>query len=108
MFFPPYDSEPPGNQPNLPTLEDFPELSGEMQDLELDGGGGAAAVANAPPIKREEEPHIFENYSFEHTYSPDLPITQFHKEVIATIESTSVTVIQGILKCERKSRVKMK
>ena len=56
---------------------------------------GTTSGPSSLPMKLEEEGHIFENYSFEHTYSPDLPITHFHKEVIETIESNSVTVIQG-------------
>ena len=76
--------------PNLPTQDDFPELYNQLNNLEEE----TAAVASVP-LKLEEEPHIFENYSFEHTYSHDLPITQFHEEVIQTIESNSVTVIQG-------------
>ena len=47
------------------------------------------------PVKVDEDAHIFQNYSFEHTYPPQLPITQFQNEVLSTIESNSVTVIQG-------------
>jgi seryl-tRNA(Sec) selenium transferase len=78
------------NEPNLPTEADFPELNEDFQNLDV--------VDNTPspmPVKVEEDEHIFENYSFEHTYSPKLPITNFQNEVLSTIESNSVTVVQG-------------
>lgn len=78
----------------MPTQDDFPELADELNGLEIEGD---ASEAGSVPLKLEEEAHIFENYSFEHSYSPDLPITNFHKEVIETIESNSVTIIQGML-----------
>ena len=78
------------NEPNLPTEADFPELSGDFQNLDIKDN-----TASPMPVKVEEDAHIFENYSFEHTYSPDLPITKFQNEVLGTIESNSVTVVQG-------------
>jgi hypothetical protein len=46
-------------------------------------------------FKGEEDAHIFENYSFDHVYSQALPITQYHQDIINTIESNSVCVIHG-------------
>ena len=48
-------------------------------------------------LKEEEATHIFENYSFDHTYSPDLPITCYRQQIVDTIESNSVTIVQGVL-----------
>ncbi|XP_077865739.1 ATP-dependent RNA helicase TDRD9-like [Saccoglossus kowalevskii] len=38
---------------------------------------------------------VYKHYRFDHTYSPDLPITEFQDQIISTIESNQVTVIQG-------------
>ena len=62
--------------------------------------------SNPPLVVSDEEPaalrekeasHIFDNYSFDHTYSSDLPITSYRQQIVDTIESNSVTVIQGVL-----------
>ena len=78
------------SEPNLPTEADFPELNDDFQNLDVTDN-----LPNPVPVKVDEDEHIFENYSFEHTYSPKLPITNFQNEVLDTIESNSVTVIQG-------------
>ena len=74
----------------MPTEADFPELNDDFQNLDVTDN-----LPNPMPVKVDEDEHIFENYSFEHTYSPKLPITNFQNEVLDTIESNSVTVIQG-------------
>ena len=38
---------------------------------------------------------IFDRYSFDHDDNPTLPITSYRNEILATVESNSVTVIQG-------------
>ena len=48
-------------------------------------------------LREKEASHIFDNYSFDHTYSSDLPITSYRQQIVDTIESNSVTVIQGVL-----------
>ena len=79
------------NEPNLPTEADFPELNEDFKNLDV-----VDNTSNSVPIKVDEDEHIFQNYSFEHTYSPTLPITNFQNEVLSTIESNSVTVVQGM------------
>ena len=74
-----------------PKLED---LYDEMDQLEKDPPMGASDEIPAA-LREEEATHIFENYSFDHTYSPDLPITIYRQQIVDTIESNSVTVIQG-------------
>ena len=76
-----------------PKLED---LYNELDQLELDPPSGASDELPAA-LKEEEAAHIFENYSFDHTYSPDLPITSYQQQIVDTIESNSVTIIQGML-----------
>lgn len=76
-----------------PKLED---LYNELEQLELDAPLGASDEIPAA-LKEEEATHIFENYSFDHTYSPDLPITCYHQQIVDTIESNSVTIVQGVL-----------
>ena len=65
----------------------------ELNQLELD----SRAPQDVPPepIREGEAAHIYENYSFDHTYPADLPITKFQEQILQTIESNSVTVIQG-------------
>ena len=65
-----------------------------MDQLELNPPSGASDELPAA-LKEEEAAHIFENYSFDHTFSPDLPITSYQQQIIDTIESNSVTIIQG-------------
>ena len=74
-----------------PKLED---LYDELDQLELNPPSGASDELPAA-LKEEEAAHIFENYSFDHTFSPDLPITSYQQQIIDTIESNSVTIIQG-------------
>lgn len=49
----------------------------------------------AAPFKEEEEAHIYENYTFDHEYSHSLPITKHREEIVDTVESNSVTIVQG-------------
>ena len=65
----------------------------ELNQLELD----SRAPQDVPPepIREGEAAHIYENYSFDHTYPADLPITKFQEQILQTIESNSVTVVQG-------------
>ncbi|CAH3166074.1 unnamed protein product [Porites lobata] len=74
-----------------PKLED---LYDEMDEFETNPPPGAADEIPAA-LREEEDAHIFENYSFDHTYSPDLPITSYRQQIVDTIESNSVTIIQG-------------
>ena len=38
---------------------------------------------------------VYDNYSFDHKYDPELPITEHRERVLGTIESNQVTIIQG-------------
>ena len=67
-----------------------------MDEFETNPPPGAADEIPAA-LREEEDAHIFENYSFDHTYSPDLPITSYRQQIVDTIESNSVTIIQGEL-----------
>ena len=82
-----------------PKLEDLYE---EMDQLEKNPPLGACDEIPAA-LREEEATHIFENYSFDHTYSPDLPITAYRQQILDTIESNSVTVIQGVLKTSNQA-----
>lgn len=74
-----------------PKLED---LYDEMDQLE---SNPPLVVSDKEPaaLREKEASHIFDNYSFDHTYSSDLPITSYRQQIVDTIESNSVTVIQG-------------
>ena len=76
-----------------PKLED---LYDEMDQLE---SNPPLVVSDKEPaaLREKEASHIFDNYSFDHTYSSDLPITSYRQQIVDTIESNSVTVIQGVL-----------
>ena len=66
--------------------------------MELDNAQEAATVIpTAAPFREEEEAHIYDNYVFHHEYSHSLPITKFREEIVDTIESNSVTIVQGNL-----------
>lgn len=84
-----------------PKLED---LYDEMNEFETNPPPGAADEIPAA-LREEEDAHIFENYSFDHTYPPDLPITSYRQQIVDTIESNSVTIIQGELHCFRATIV---
>ena len=75
-----------------PKLED---LYNELEQLELNPPLGASDEIPAA-LKEEEATHIFENYSFDHTYPSDLPITRYQQQIVDTIESNSVTIVQGL------------
>lgn len=73
-----------------------------MDQLEKNPPLGASDEIPAA-LREEEATHIFENYSFDHTYSPDLPITAYRQQILDTIESNSVTVIQGVFKTSNQA-----
>ncbi|KAJ7352991.1 hypothetical protein OS493_032930 [Desmophyllum pertusum] len=84
-----------------PKLED---LYNELDQLELDPPTGASDEIPAA-LREEDAAHIFENYSFDHTYSPDLPITRYRQQIVDTIESNSVTIVQGATGCGKTTQV---
>lgn len=50
-----------------------------------------------PPTQQQEvSTEVYDNYLFEHQYDETLPITDERQNVVQTIESNRVTVIQGI------------
>lgn len=50
-----------------------------------------------PPTQQQEvSTEVYDNYVFEHQYDQTLPITDERQNVVQTIESNRVTVIQGI------------
>ena len=79
------------------TEEDF--LNGEeISRLDLNPPNVPPSDPDEPvpaALKGEEEAHIYEHYSFNHEYSPDLPITHYQQDIVNTIESNSVCVIHG-------------
>ena len=51
----------------------------------------------SPPVQQQEvSTEVYDNYSFEHQYDDTLPITDERQNVVQTIESNRVTIIQGI------------
>ena len=51
----------------------------------------------SPPTQQQEvSTEVYDNYFFEHQYDNTLPITDERQNVVQTIESNRVTVIQGI------------
>ncbi|KAL5008137.1 hypothetical protein ScPMuIL_013718 [Solemya velum] len=67
-------------------------FAGTMEQLELDSVSGSVVPDELVP---ENATDVYNNYPFGHQYDNGLPITKFQEEIIATVESNQVTVIQG-------------
>lgn len=67
-------------------------VTSQLEQLELESTVAASSAAEFAPAGGTV---VYDNYSFEHKYDPKLPITQTRDEVILTIESNQVTIIQG-------------
>ncbi|XP_035669550.1 ATP-dependent RNA helicase TDRD9-like [Branchiostoma floridae] len=78
-------------------LESIDERMSDLNALDLDSINSLAGDLGRQTL--EEDPlrsvNIYRNYNFNHTYNPTLPITGYQEEIITTVESNSVTVIQG-------------
>ncbi|XP_041351970.1 ATP-dependent RNA helicase TDRD9-like [Gigantopelta aegis] len=70
-------------------------LAGTIEQLDLDSTVGGSSTTVPEDLVPPGATDVYNNYSFRHTYDPKLPITSFRDQVIATIESNQVTVIQG-------------
>ncbi|XP_076442541.1 ATP-dependent RNA helicase TDRD9-like [Babylonia areolata] len=70
------------------------DMVNQMDQLELD-----STVCGSVGVPQDFIPEgataVYDNYSFQHRYDPKLPITQRAEEVLYTIESNQVTIIQG-------------
>lgn len=73
---------------------DVAGLGGKMEHLDLESivSGSVAVPEDLVP---ENATDVYSHYDFNHIYDSKLPITQFKEQVLATIESNQVTVIQG-------------
>ncbi|XP_011664855.1 ATP-dependent RNA helicase TDRD9 isoform X2 [Strongylocentrotus purpuratus] len=89
---------------NLHIDEDKPLPSSAMSDLE------SMSVTSARPVLPDEtSPEVavqaYDNYNFDHTYNEELPITKHKDQVLNTIESNQVTIIQGSTGCGKTTQV---
>ncbi|XP_052105936.1 ATP-dependent RNA helicase TDRD9-like [Mytilus californianus] len=76
------------------TNNDFVGLGGKMEHLDLESiVSGSVAVPD--DLVPENATDVYNSYNFDHRYDQKLPITQYRDQVLATIESNQVTVIQG-------------
>ncbi|XP_078671642.1 ATP-dependent RNA helicase TDRD9-like isoform X2 [Branchiostoma floridae x Branchiostoma belcheri] len=82
-------------QEDLESLAD--ERMSDLNALDLDSINSLAGDLGQQSLQDDplRSVNIYRNYNFNHTYNPTLPITQYHEEIITTVESNSVTVIQG-------------
>ncbi|KAI8505585.1 ATP-dependent RNA helicase tdrd9 [Branchiostoma belcheri] len=82
-------------QDDLESLAD--ERMSDLNALDLDSINSLAGDLGQQSLQDDplRSVNIYRNYNFNHTYNPTLPITQYHEEIITTVESNSVTVIQG-------------
>ncbi|XP_077997158.1 ATP-dependent RNA helicase TDRD9-like [Glandiceps talaboti] len=81
------------DDPGLPGLG---RERGGLSDLDFASTSDAYDALGFPGDKPVElATDVYKHYRFDHTYSPDLPITQYQDQIITTIESNQVTVIQG-------------
>ncbi|KAK7104950.1 ATP-dependent RNA helicase TDRD9-like [Littorina saxatilis] len=70
------------------------DLSDRLDQLDVDSTV-CGSVAMPEDFIPEGATAVYDNYSFQHCYDPKLPITRKAEEVILTIESNQVTIIQG-------------
>ncbi|XP_054758320.2 ATP-dependent RNA helicase TDRD9-like isoform X1 [Lytechinus pictus] len=90
---------------NLHIEEDKPLPSSAMSDLE-----SMSVMSGARPVlpdekSAEEMVKAYDNYNFDHTYNEELPITKHKDQVLNTIESNQVTIIQGSTGCGKTTQV---
>ncbi|RUS84472.1 hypothetical protein EGW08_007768 [Elysia chlorotica] len=69
-------------------------VSGQLEALELDSTVLGSSVAMPEDLIPEGATDVYKNYRFLHQYAK-LPILEARDEIVSTIESNQVTVIQG-------------
>ncbi|GFO22452.1 ATP-dependent RNA helicase dhx29 [Plakobranchus ocellatus] len=69
-------------------------MSGQLENLELDSTIQGGSVAMPEDLIPEGATDVYKNYKFLHKYAK-LPILDARDEIVSTIESNQVTVIQG-------------
>ncbi|XP_023931782.1 ATP-dependent RNA helicase TDRD9-like, partial [Lingula anatina] len=69
--------------------------SDTSHQLDLEGISDTMSTVSFLPEEPPNSTAVYRNYNFEHTYDKNLPITHYHEDVVDTIESNRVTVIQG-------------
>ncbi|XP_050405391.2 ATP-dependent RNA helicase TDRD9 [Patella vulgata] len=83
----------------MPTRQENVEsVTGIMEQLELDStiaGSVSGSVAMPDDLIPANATDVYRNYQFTQQTKIDLPISNHRDEIIATIESNQVTVIQG-------------
>lgn len=85
--------------------QDRPLPSSAMSDLE-----SMSVTSGARPVFPDEtSPEMavkaYDNYNFDHVYNKNLPITRHKDQVLNTIESNQVTIIQGSTGCGKTTQV---
>ncbi|KAL3874648.1 hypothetical protein ACJMK2_037630 [Sinanodonta woodiana] len=72
----------------------YGHFRGDLESLEVDSSvaGGIAMPTDLIP---ENATEVYRQYDFSHAYDGKLPISHFKDEVVNTIESNQVTIIQG-------------
>ncbi|KAI0215243.1 ATP-dependent RNA helicase TDRD9 [Lamellibrachia satsuma] len=65
--------------------------AGDLERLEKDSlMSGMSSVLPPGGMTEEQAVQVYNNYNFSHKYDPNLSITQYHDEIISTIESNQV------------------
>ena len=49
--------------------------------------------------------YVYENYNFNHNYDKKLPVYKYHDEIVRTIETNQVTIVQGVTGCGKTTQV---
>ncbi|KAK3092629.1 hypothetical protein FSP39_005160 [Pinctada imbricata] len=77
-----------------PHNRDLEALGEDLDQIDL---SSIATTAIAMPEDQipENAMDVYNNYSFTHSYDINLPITPHREQVVATIETNQVTIIQG-------------
>ncbi|KAL8608263.1 hypothetical protein ACOMHN_042130 [Nucella lapillus] len=81
-------------EPSIPGAGLAEDVVNQMDELELDSTV-CGSVGVPQDLVPEGATTVYDSYSFQHRYDPKLPITDRAEEVLYTIESNQVTIIQG-------------
>ena len=86
---------------NLDHTEDIDVREDYFQQLGTSRGGDDGTAAFGDTAARS----LYERYSFATDHTPHLPVTERREDVVRTIESNQVTIIQGATGCGKSTLV---
>lgn len=61
--------------------------------------------SNVTEILRERDTEVYRNFNFEHRSQETLPIFDYKDEIVRTVQTHSVTIIEGSTGCGKSTQV---